>query len=133
MLHLIFLHETGSSNPLNISYSEKVIFFPFFIVKDLVGFVASFFFFYFFFNYFKFLIKEEQNFIFAKFLVTPEHIQPEWYFLAAYAILRAVPKKLGGVILLVLFIFIFFFISFLNKKKNFLIFNKGILRFIFFF
>jgi ubiquinol-cytochrome c reductase cytochrome b subunit len=62
---------------------------------------------------------EYQKFLEANSLVTPTHIQPEWYFLPAYAILRAIPNKLGGVIGLVFFILVlFFFPLFLRKKKK---------------
>lgn len=59
---------------------------------------------------------EYQNFIEAKALVTPSHIQPEWYFLSAYAVLRAVPRKLGGVLSLVLFVVVLYFLPFLGKN-----------------
>jgi ubiquinol-cytochrome c reductase cytochrome b subunit len=119
ILHLIFLHERGSKNPLGVSSKkDKIYFFPFFFLKDTFGFFTIFFlFFVFFFRPRRFF--EFQKFLEANPLVTPTHIQPEWYFLPAYAVLRAIPKKLGGVLALVSFIFILFFIPFiyyLNKK-----------------
>jgi ubiquinol-cytochrome c reductase cytochrome b subunit len=116
------LHERGSKKPLGVvSKKDKIFFFPYFFYKDFLGFFILFFMFFLFFlspNIFL----EFQNFIEANPLVTPTHIQPEWYFLPAYAILRSIPKKLGGVIGLVLFIIILFFlplISKINIKKKF--------------
>jgi len=101
LIHLIFLHQTGSNNPLGLNSNlDKIPFHPFFRIKDLVG---------------VFLITsgltivvllspnllgDVENFMPANPLVTPIHIQPEWYFLFAYAILRSIPNKLGGVIAL---------------------------------
>lgn len=61
---------------------------------------------------------EYQKYVQAKSLVTPPHIQPEWYYLAAYAVLRAIPKKLGGVVALALFVAILYFLPFLNRKSG---------------
>lgn len=103
-IHIFFLHLRGRSNPLGIiSLGDKRPFKPYYLIKDFLGFglilgvVLAF-----------FLIvdpDEPQNYVEANRLVTPEHIQPEWYFLAAYAVLRAVPNKLGGVVVLVIFVF----------------------------
>jgi len=119
LLHFIFLHQTGSKNPLGLnSAKDKVYFFPLFSRKDIFGF------FIFFFSIFVFFLTprtffEYQKFLEANSLVTPIHIQPEWYFLAAYATLRAIPKKLGGVIGLAAFILILFIVPLiLNQKKN---------------
>jgi len=120
LLHFIFLHETGSKNPLGLnSKKDKVYFFPFFSKKDIFGLFMLFSLFFLFFLSPTTLL-EYQKFLEANSLVTPTHIQPEWYFLPAYAILRAVPKKLGGVIGLVLFILVLFFfpLFFLKKKKK---------------
>lgn len=102
-LHIFYLHLTGSSNPLGLSaHSDKVTFSSYFSIKDFFGFslflTALFFLVFFFPNFFM----EADNFIPANTLVTPTHIVPEWYFLFAYAILRSVPLKLGGVIALFL-------------------------------
>lgn len=118
ILHVVFLHEKGSSNPQRVQISEKIPFFPFFSKKDVLGFVVGCFLAYLLMFGLPFSVLEEQNFLKAKFLVTPEHIQPEWYFLAAYAVLRAVPKKLGGVLSLVAFVLIFYLIPFFFRKKN---------------
>ena len=62
------------------------------------------------------LLGDAENFIQANSLVTPVHIQPEWYFLFAYAILRSIPNKLGGVIAMFCSIFILFFLSILHQS-----------------
>nr|YP_010430483.1 cytochrome b [Nigidius sinicus]USR68907.1 cytochrome b [Nigidius sinicus] len=117
MIHLLFLHQTGSNNPLGTNSNiDKIPFHPYFSTKDLFGFMimtmilttltlAS-----------PNLLGDPENFIPANPLVTPIHIQPEWYFLFAYAILRSIPNKLGGVIALAMSIAILFFMPFTNKK-----------------
>ena len=103
LLHLALLHDEGSNNPLGVNVpEEKIPFYPYFYIKDLLGLnilmlVYSGFVF-FAPNY----LGHPDNYIAANPLVTPAHIVPEWYFLPFYAILRAVPNKLGGVILMVL-------------------------------
>jgi len=101
-VHLFYLHLTGSNNPLGISSSpDKVPFHSYFTTKDLFGFsilITCLLFLVFFFPQF---LGEADNFIPANPMVTPSHIVPEWYFLFAYAILRTVPSKLGGVTALV--------------------------------
>nr|UPX89247.1 cytochrome b [Lithoredo abatanica] len=102
-VHMIYLHETGSGNPLGVSTdADSVPFHPYYTYKDLFGVVL-------FLGgisavvlYSPDLFSDPENFIPADPTKTPIHIQPEWYFLFAYAILRSVPNKLGGVILLVL-------------------------------
>nr|YP_010586480.1 cytochrome b [Pseudoneureclipsis achim]UZZ44281.1 cytochrome b [Pseudoneureclipsis achim] len=99
MVHLIFLHEKGSNNPLNINNSfDKIPFNPFFSIKDMLGFILILMIFFSLNTYEPFLLNDSDNFIKANPLNTPPHIQPEWYFLFAYAILRSIPNKLGGVI-----------------------------------
>lgn len=129
VVHLFFLHQTGSRNPLGVSSdTDKIKFNPYFSWKDLVGAVA-------FFQvimgislFNPWLLGDPENFIPANPLVTPLHIQPEWYFLFAYAILRRIPNKLGGVVALFLSVAIFYTIPFLkseyNKSNSFLPVNK---------
>lgn len=118
LLHLIFLHETGSGNPLGITLnSDKVRFHPYFRTKDLFGvFTALTLLFYIVF-YFPWTLGDPENFIAANPLVTPIHIQPEWYFLFAYAILRSIPNKLGGVLALASSVIILFIIPLLTSCK----------------
>ena len=106
-VHLLFLHQTGSSNPLGINRNlDKSPFHPYFSSKDLFGFIAFFSIFLFICLFHPWDLGDPENFIPANPIVTPVHIQPEWYFLFAYAILRSIPRKLGGVLALVLSVII---------------------------
>lgn len=101
VVHLIALHDAGANNPLGVdSNIDKIPFHPYYTIKDLFGFGM----FAIFFSYFIFfdpnLLGHSDNYIPANPLVTPPHIQPEWYFLFAYAILRSIPDKLLGVLAL---------------------------------
>nr|ADF28813.1 cytochrome b [Chaetodipus arenarius] len=107
MVHLLFLHETGSNNPLGIpSDSDKIPFHPYYTFKDLLGMIIILASFLSFVLFFPDLLGDPDNYSPANPLNTPPHIKPEWYFLFAYAILRSIPNKLGGVIALVLSILI---------------------------
>lgn len=115
VLHVLFLHNYGSNNPLyTSSHGDKVRFNPYFIYKDLLGYLIRFFLLIIFLFYYESFI-ESQNFIQSNRLVTPEHIQPEWYFLSAYAVLRAVPNKLGGVVFLFSFVLILYFLPLISN------------------
>lgn len=118
LVHLIYLHERGSRNPLGISSDCDVIkFHPYFSVKDLVGFFIIWFFLGLVVLFSPNLLIDPENFITANPLVTPTHIQPEWYFLPMYAILRSIPRKLGGVVALVMRIAILYFLPLFLKPK----------------
>nr|Q508K4.1 RecName: Full=Cytochrome b; AltName: Full=Complex III subunit 3; AltName: Full=Complex III subunit III; AltName: Full=Cytochrome b-c1 complex subunit 3; AltName: Full=Ubiquinol-cytochrome-c reductase complex cytochrome b subunit [Chaetodipus arenarius]AAY23242.1 cytochrome b [Chaetodipus arenarius] len=107
MVHLLFLHETGSNNPLGIpSDSDKIPFHPYYTFKDLLGVIIILASFLSFVLFFPDLLGDPDNYSPANPLNTPPHIKPEWYFLFAYAILRSIPNKLGGVIALVLSILV---------------------------
>nr|Q508L4.1 RecName: Full=Cytochrome b; AltName: Full=Complex III subunit 3; AltName: Full=Complex III subunit III; AltName: Full=Cytochrome b-c1 complex subunit 3; AltName: Full=Ubiquinol-cytochrome-c reductase complex cytochrome b subunit [Chaetodipus intermedius]AAY23232.1 cytochrome b [Chaetodipus intermedius] len=107
MVHLLFLHETGSNNPLGIpSNSDKIPFHPYYTLKDLLGVMIILALFLTFVLFFPDLLGDPDNYSPANPLNTPPHIKPEWYFLFAYAILRSIPNKLGGVIALVLSILV---------------------------
>lgn len=109
VIHIFYLHQEGSSNPLGISSStNKVAFHYFYSVKDLYVYFVSIFFFIVFTLKYGYLFIDAENWIPANALVTPNHIQPEWYFLFAYAILRSIPNKLGGVIGLLASVIILF-------------------------
>nr|YP_009467394.1 cytochrome b [Varuna yui]AVA07563.1 cytochrome b [Varuna yui] len=118
LIHILFLHQMGANNPLGISsQTDKIPFHPYFTFKDIVGFVillsalliltllAPYF------------LGDPDNFIPANPLVTPPHIQPEWYFLFAYAILRSIPNKLGGVIALAASVAILMILPFTHTSK----------------
>nr|AAT99389.2 cytochrome b [Vasdavidius concursus] len=116
-LHIFFLHLVGSGNPLGISSSyDKIWFYPYFFTKDFVGFFFFFFFFLFLSFFFPFFLIDSENFISANSLVTPVHIQPEWYYLFSYAILRSIPSKLGGVVALLLSILVLLILVFCSSK-----------------
>nr|YP_009537998.1 cytochrome b [Litinga mimica]AYN60741.1 cytochrome b [Litinga mimica] len=118
MIHLLFLHQTGSNNPLGINSNlDKIPFHPFFTFKDLIGFIILISILTFLSLMNPYLLSDPDNFIPANPLVTPIHIQPEWYFLFAYAILRSIPNKLGGVIALVMSILILIILPFTFNKK----------------
>lgn len=116
-VHIIFLHQTGSNNPLGIdSDSERIPFHGYYSTKDALGYVIVIFFFLALLIFAPNLFTDPENFIKANPLVTPTHIQPEWYFLWVYAILRSIPNKLGGVIALLIAILILFILPITNKK-----------------
>nr|YP_010713582.1 cytochrome b [Naria helvola]WDA98714.1 cytochrome b [Naria helvola] len=118
VLHILFLHETGSNNPLGLnSDGEKVPFHAYYTFKDLVGFVVLLSLLSFLALFSPQLLGDPENFIPANPLVTPVHIQPEWYFLFAYAILRSIPNKLGGVLGLVGSIIILFILPITHRAQ----------------
>nr|URX54043.1 cytochrome b [Neotermes fulvescens] len=117
MIHLLFLHQTGSNNPMGLkSDTDKIPFHPYFVTKDIVGFIMLFMVLSTLSLKEPYLLGDPDNFTPANPLVTPVHIQPEWYFLFAYAILRSIPNKLGGVIALVMSIAILFILPTYKSK-----------------
>nr|WGU50328.1 cytochrome b [Laemobothrion sp.] len=133
--HLFFLHSTGSSNPLGLPLSvDKVEFHPLFSVKDLVGFVVTVIFLSIVSSMSPHLFMDPDNFEESNPMRTPVHIQPEWYFLFAYAILRSVPNKLGGVLAMAAAVGFLFFLPLFNtdyvkKPHKFMCINLFILFF----
>nr|YP_009948203.1 cytochrome b [Pieris napi]YP_010312440.1 cytochrome b [Pieris napi napi]QOH97371.1 cytochrome b [Pieris napi]ULF46721.1 cytochrome b [Pieris napi napi] len=118
MIHLLFLHQTGSNNPLGTNSNlDKIPFHPYFTFKDLIGFIIMMFILILLTLTNPNMLGDPDNFIPANPLVTPVHIQPEWYFLFAYAILRSIPNKLGGVIALLMSILIIAILPFTFNKK----------------
>nr|YP_009695372.1 cytochrome b [Vesta saturnalis]QEJ81576.1 cytochrome b [Vesta saturnalis] len=117
MIHLLFLHQTGSFNPLGTCNNiDKVQFHPYFTSKDLMGFMVTLMIFTIFILMFPYLMSDPDNFMPANPLITPTHIKPEWYFLFAYAILRSIPNKLGGVMALFCSILILMIMPMFKKK-----------------
>ncbi len=119
-LHLVALHTHGSNNPLGIDATgpqDKVPFHPYYTAKDFFGFGV----FFLVFGYFVFFnpnyLGHADNYIPANPMVTPAHIVPEWYFLPFYAILRAIPDKLGGVLAMFAAILILFVLPWLDSSK----------------
>nr|UQJ79152.1 cytochrome b [Rasbora myersi] len=119
MIHLLFLHETGSNNPFGLNpNAEKVSFHPYFSYKDLLGFLIMMSALSLLALFSPNLLGDPENFTPANPLVTPPHIKPEWYFLFAYAILRSIPNKLGGVLALLFSILVLFLVPFLHTSKQ---------------
>nr|AHA52451.1 cytochrome b [Histeromerus sp. QL-2013] len=118
MIHLMFLHETGSNNPLGLNSNfYKISFHNYYTLKDFLGFVFLILVLLIIIYESPYLLGDPENFIMANSMVTPVHIQPEWYFLFAYTILRSIPNKLMGVISLLLSILILLILPFVNKMK----------------
>nr|YP_009689498.1 cytochrome b [Lepidurus apus lubbocki]QCZ36060.1 cytochrome b [Lepidurus apus lubbocki] len=118
MIHLLFLHQSGSNNPVGVnSNSDKIPFHPYFSIKDLVGFMITITMLVLLSLIEPYFLGDPDNFIPANPLVTPAHIQPEWYFLFAYAILRSVPNKLGGVMALLMSILILIVLPMIHHSK----------------
>lgn len=118
LIHIILIHEKGSSNPLGVNFNiDKIPFHPYFTIKDILGFLLTLFLFSIIVLVYPNLLIDAENFTIANPLVTPPHIQPEWYFLFAYAILRSIPNKFGGVIALAISIIIIIILPFSIKNK----------------
>ena len=120
VLHLAALHTHGSNNPLGIDKKTKkdvIPFHPYYTIKDLFGLGVFLIFFSAFLFFAPNFFGEPDNYLPANPLVTPAHIVPEWYFLPFYAILRAVPSKLGGVLLMFAAIFVLFLLPWLDTSR----------------
>nr|AFV46102.1 cytochrome b [Noctilio albiventris] len=119
MVHLLFLHETGSNNPTGIpSDTDMIPFHPYHTIKDILGLMLMLSVLSALVLFSPDLLGDPDNYTPANPLNTPPHIKPEWYFLFAYAILRSIPNKLGGVLALVLSILILAVIPFLHTSKQ---------------
>nr|ACT98851.1 cytochrome b [Carollia perspicillata] len=119
MVHLLFLHETGSNNPTGIpSDSDMIPFHPYYTIKDILGFLVMLTALSTLVLFSPDLLGDPDNYTPANPLSTPPHIKPEWYFLFAYAILRSIPNKLGGVLALVLSILILAIVPMLHVSKQ---------------
>lgn len=120
ILHIWALHTNGSNNPTGIDIKDKqdsIPFHPYYTVKDMFGLAVFLIFFSAFLFYAPNYMGHPDNYIPANPLVTPAHIVPEWYFLPFYAILRAVPDKLGGVLLMFGAIAVLFALPWLDKSR----------------
>nr|QWS05608.1 cytochrome b [Melanocharis nigra] len=119
LVHLTFLHETGSNNPLGIpSDCDKIPFHPYYTTKDILGFALLLITLATLALFSPNLLGDPENFTPANPLATPPHIKPEWYFLFAYAILRSIPNKLGGVLALAASVLVLFLLPLLHKSKQ---------------
>ena len=118
-LHLIALHRFGSNNPLGIDAKgpqDTIPFHPYYTIKDLFGLAVFLLIYAFFVFYAPNTLLSPDNYIPANPMQTPNHIVPEWYLLPYYAILRAVPNKLLGVIMAFGSLFILFFVPWLDRS-----------------
>nr|AEF79932.1 cytochrome b [Takydromus septentrionalis] len=119
LVHLLFLHETGSNNPTGLnSNTDKIPFHPYYTYKDLLGGLLMISCLLLLALLSPNLLGDPENFSPANPLITPPHIKPEWYFLFAYAILRSIPNKLGGVLALLFSILILFIMPFTHLSKQ---------------
>nr|CAB65746.1 cytochrome b [Lepus sinensis] len=119
MVHLLFLHKTGSNNPSGIPWdSDKIPFHPYYTIKDTLGFLILILLLLLLVLFSPDLLGDPDNYTPANPLNTPPHIKPEWYFLFAYAILCSIPNKLGGVLALVMSILILAIIPLLHMSKQ---------------
>nr|AJW59769.1 cytochrome b [Cyanistes teneriffae hedwigii]AJW59795.1 cytochrome b [Cyanistes teneriffae hedwigii]AJW59805.1 cytochrome b [Cyanistes teneriffae hedwigii] len=119
LVHLTFLHETGSNNPLGIpSDCDKIPFHPYYSTKDILGFALMLILLVSLALFSPNLLGDPENFTPANPLSTPPHIKPEWYFLFAYAILRSIPNKLGGVLALAASVLVLFLMPLLHTSKQ---------------
>nr|AAD16871.1 cytochrome b [Vombatus ursinus] len=119
IVHLLFLHETGSNNPSGINPdSDKIPFYPYYTVKDALGLALMLLILLLLPLFSPDMLGDPDNFSPANPLSTPPHIKPEWYFLFAYAILRSIPNKLGGVLALLASILILLVIPLLHTSKQ---------------
>lgn len=139
MIHLVFLHKEGSRNRVGLDRNiDKVQFHPYFSVKDtyfislviIISFLISFF--------LPYILGDAVNNVPANSIQTPVHIQPEWYFLPSYTILRALPRKTAGVLALLLSVSIFYIIPIFKirfstkfSSYRYLIFWRMLATFIF--
>nr|YP_009164135.1 cytochrome b [Alouatta seniculus]ADU78002.1 cytochrome b [Alouatta seniculus]AIN94967.1 cytochrome b [Alouatta seniculus] len=118
-IHLLFLHETGSSNPSGMTSDlDKITFHPYYTTKDILGLIILLLCLVSLTLFSPDLLTDPDNYTLANPLNTPPHIKPEWYFLFAYAILRSIPNKLGGVLALMLSILILMIIPTLHLSKQ---------------
>lgn len=117
VIHIVLLHEHGSNSPIGINpNSDKIPFHSYYSSKDVYGFILLFILLSVLVFYVPNVLGDPENYIKANPLVTPVHIMPEWYFLFAYAILRAIPSKLGGVVALVLSVVILAVLPFVHTS-----------------
>jgi quinol-cytochrome oxidoreductase complex cytochrome b subunit len=118
IIHVSLLHETGSTNPLGLpSMYEIIPFSPYFILKDVLS-ILIFLIFLLYINFsYPDILGHTLNYQMANFLVTPPHIVPEWYLLFFYAILRSIPNKLLGFVVMILSIVVLLIIPYIMKNN----------------
>lgn len=134
-LHLIALHQNGSSNPLGVDGTPRTFikFSPYYVVKDYLGLFAFFFFYLYLVFFNPDLAGHPDNYIIANPMVTPPHIVPEWYFLPYFAVLRSIDNKTMGVLLLLFSIFVLILVPYINRPLQRSSSNRPAYQYIFWF
>merc|ERR1711982_91131 len=120
ILHLFYLHFHSSNNPLRLNTNNKIPFFPFILLKDFFGliFVLCLYFLQVHFGISS--LSHPDNALEACALLTPLHIVPEWYFLSQYTLLKAVPNKNAGFIVLLTSILVLFLFGEIRNLTTFI-------------
>lgn len=125
LVHISLLHTTGSSNPVGLDPNfDKTSFYPLFLVKDFTPLLIICILLSMIISVRPDYLGDPENFNLARISSTPTHIKPEWYFLFAYAILRCIPSKLGGVVAIVLSILVLTLLTIRSSVKKFSPFRK---------
>merc|ERR1711988_305524 len=119
IIHLFYLHFLSSNNPLRLNTNNKIPFFPFIFQKDLFGFILILCLYFLQTHFGVSSFSHPDNALEACALLTPLHIVPEWYFLCQYAMLKAVPNKNAGFIILLTSIFVLFFFGEIRNLTTF--------------
>merc|ERR1711862_198522 len=132
-LHLFYLHFLSSNNPLRNSTNNKIPFFPFIFLKDLFGLILILCLYFLQTHFHISSLSHPDNALEACALLTPLHIVPEWYFLCQYAMLKAVPNKNAGFIVLLTSIFALFFFGEISNLTTFCLLNNNSFSLSFFF
>merc|ERR1711936_739322 len=133
ILHLFYLHLHSSNNPLRINTNNKVPFFPFILVKDFFGLLVVLTLYFLQCHFGIATLSHPDNALEACALLTPLHIVPEWYFLCQYAMLKAVPNKNAGFIILLTSIFTLFFFGEIRNLTTLCLLNNNGFSLSFFF
>lgn len=128
LIHLAFLHTSGSRNPTGSISPRRNLFINKYATKDAIGVLCALIFLIYLASFEQDTLGDPENFTLANPAVTPMHIIPEWYYLFAYAILRAIPRKLGGVVALVLRITVLYTLPLTSPDQTR---NTPIFKFVF--
>merc|ERR1712083_857425 len=132
-LHLFYLHLHSSNNPLRLNTNNKIPFFPFIFIKDFFGFILILCLYLLQTHFGISSFSHPDNALEVCGLLTPLHIVPEWYFLCQYAMLKAVPNKNAGFIILLTSIFIFFIFGEIRNLTTLVLLNNNSFLLSFFF
>jgi len=117
LIHLALLHKVGSSDPIGSDTGVDMLpFYPYFVVKDIHAFSWFLFVFAFFVFYYPNVLNHADNYIPANPFETPAHVQPEWYLLPYFSMLRGIPHKTGGILVMFGSIMVLFIIPFINTS-----------------